>query len=103
LTHPRTQPSGNPIVWGARLVTILYFAWIRDRLGRSQDSIALPEGACSVHDVMRNLGLRDATYGAVFGADGGSIRCAVNQEFAGPEDRVQPGDELAFFPPVTGG
>ncbi|ACI49851.1 molybdopterin converting factor, subunit 1 [Gluconacetobacter diazotrophicus PA1 5] len=85
------------------MVTILYFAWLRDRLGRSGESIALPEGGCSVGELMQRLSVRDAAYGQVFGPDGGPIRCAVNQEFASHADHVGPGDELAFFPPVTGG
>ncbi|NVN10289.1 MoaD/ThiS family protein [Nguyenibacter vanlangensis] len=90
------------------MVTILYFAWLRDRLGRSTDSLAIPAQGCSVRDVMQALGQRDAALGALFGpasvpSGAGAIRCAVNQEFAGPDDPVRPGDELAFFPPVTGG
>ncbi|WP_456305458.1 molybdopterin converting factor subunit 1 [Gluconacetobacter johannae] len=85
------------------VITILYFAWLRDRLGRSSESMPLPEGVRFVGDVIRSLAERDGEYRAVFGLQGGAIRCAVNQEFAGPDDGVRDGDEVAFFPPVTGG
>ncbi|MBB2202473.1 molybdopterin converting factor subunit 1 [Gluconacetobacter tumulisoli] len=85
------------------MITILYFAWLRDRLGRSSESMPLPEGARCVGDVIRSLAGREGEYQAVFGTQGGVVRCAVNQEFASPEDGVRAGDEIAFFPPVTGG
>ncbi|GBQ29489.1 molybdopterin converting factor small subunit MoeD [Gluconacetobacter sacchari DSM 12717] len=87
------------------MVEILYFAWLRDRLGRSRETVALPGdgGSSSVRAIMDGLRRRGAAYEAVFGEEAGPIRCAVNQEFAALDSPVRAGDELAFFPPVTGG
>lgn len=86
------------------MVEILYFAWLRDRLGRSRETFVLPdEGEPSVRDIMDGLRRRGAAYEEVFAEDGSPIRCAINQEFAALDSPVRAGDELAFFPPVTGG
>ena len=56
----------------------------------------------TVGELVDHLAARDAAHAAAF-RDHKTIRCAVNQEFAAPSFRVRPGDEVAFFPPVTGG
>ena len=66
-------------------IRILYFALLRDALGRAQEELEVPE------DVTTVAGLREW------------LRAAVNQEMAEPDDAVKAGDEVAFFPPVTGG
>ncbi len=81
---------------------ILYFAWLRERLGLGEECLALPEGVSSVGTLIAWLRQRDDRYGAIF-AEGRLVRCAVNQEFAGPDTPLAGGDEVAFFPPVTGG
>ena len=83
-------------------VQILYFAWLRERTGRSSESLELPEGVSTVGTLMAWLGARDPAHAAAF-ANARLVRAAVNQEFAGTEAAVSPGDEIAFFPPVTGG
>jgi molybdopterin synthase sulfur carrier subunit len=83
-------------------IKILYFAWLRERVGLSEEDVDLPEGIGTVgalQDWLRGRSPRHAA-GLVTGM---TIRCAVNQEFAGPDETVRPGDEVAFFPPVTGG
>ena len=83
-------------------LTILYFAWLRERVGRSQEELHLPPGIRTVADLVTYLADRDAGYATAF-QNRRTIRCAVNQEFADPDAPVRPGDEIAFFPPVTGG
>jgi molybdopterin synthase sulfur carrier subunit len=83
-------------------VHILYFAWLRERTGRSEETLALPEGVSDVAGLVGWLGRRDAGFAAAF-KDTKLVRCAVNQEFATPDAAIAPGDEIAFFPPVTGG
>ena len=83
-------------------VQILYFAWLRERVGRSAEDIGLPADVRTVGALMAWLATRGDGYAAAFGTEN-KIRCAVNQEFGGPETPVKPGDEVAFFPPVTGG
>ncbi len=81
---------------------LLYFAWLRERLGRAEEEIALPSSVRTVGELMAWLGKREVPGGALFG-ESGVIRAAVNQELAGPETRLSEGDEVAFFPPMTGG
>jgi len=83
-------------------LTILYFAWLRERTGSAGEELRLPDGVETVGDLVDYLSARDARHAAAFG-NRKTIRCAVNQEFADPSFPVRPGDEVAFFPPVTGG
>ncbi len=83
-------------------LTILYFAWLRERVGRSQEELHLSPGIHTVADLVTYLADRGAGYATAF-QNRRTIRCAVNQEFADPDAAVHPGDEIAFFPPVTGG
>ena len=83
-------------------LTILYFAWLRERVGASEEQISLPAGVRTVGDLIAWLAERSPGHASAF-ANRRTVRCAVNQEFANPNARVGPGDEVAFFPPVTGG
>ena len=83
-------------------VTILYFAWLREQVGAGREEISLPEGVSTVAGLIAFLRAGSAAHDNAF-ANPQSIRCAVNQEFADPSAPVAPGDEVAFFPPVTGG
>jgi len=86
----------------ARTLHVLYFAWLRERVGVAEERIALPDGVATVADLVAWLRRRSPGHEAAF-AVARTVRCAVNQEFAGPEAKLSPGDEVAFFPPVTGG
>ncbi len=83
-------------------LTILYFAWLRERVGRSEEELDLPAGVRTVADLVAHLADRDPGYATAF-QNRRTVRCAVNQEFADPDAPIHPGDEIAFFPPVTGG
>ena len=83
-------------------LTILYFAWLRERTGMAQEELPLPDGVATVGALVDYLASRDAGHAAAF-LNRKTVRCAVNQEFADPSSEVRPGDEVAFFPPVTGG
>ena len=83
-------------------LTILYFAWLRERTGVSQESVAPPVGVDSIGELVAWLAERSPGHASAF-ANRRTVRCAVNQEFADAATRVGPGDEVAFFPPVTGG
>ncbi len=83
-------------------VHILYFAWLKDRLGQGEEQVALPDDVADVAGVRRWMRARGAVFEAVF-AEGGRVRAAVNQDFATDDAPVRAGDEIAFFPPVTGG
>ncbi len=85
-----------------RPVHVLYFAWLRERVGRSEQHVLLPDGVRSVGALIEHLAALGEGYADAF-AHRATLRCAVNQEIAGPDAAVAPGDEVAFFPPVTGG
>ncbi len=77
---------------------ILYFAGLRESIGTATESIELPVGVASVGALRDWLGARHPELLSTK-----NLRAAVNQRMAGPEAPVADGDEVAFFPPVTGG
>ena len=83
-------------------VAILYFAWLRERVGVSAETLVLPDGVATVAALIDLLAARGGGHAAAF-ANRRTIRCAINQEFAEPSAAIAGGDEVAFFPPVTGG
>jgi len=80
-------------------VKILYFASLKEALGMAGESVELPAGVATVG------ALRDWLVGCGREklASAKNLRCAVNQDMAGLDAPVREGDEIAFFPPVTGG
>lgn len=80
-------------------VQVLYFANLKESLGTPGEAVELPAGVATVG------GLRDwlVGQGREKLASARNLRCAVNQEMAGLDAAVADGDEVAFFPPVTGG
>jgi sulfur-carrier protein len=86
----------------ATLLHLLYFAWLRERVGMAEEAVPVPAGVATVGELVAWLAARGPGYRAAF-ANARTVRCAVNQDFASPETPVGPGDEVAFFPPVTGG
>ncbi len=83
-------------------VTILYFAWLRERIGTAREELTLPPEVETVANLVDFLAARGGGYAAGF-ANRRAVRCAINQEFAPTSASVHSGDEVAFFPPVTGG
>ncbi len=85
-----------------RSVRILYFARMREALGLSGEEAVLPDEVADVAGLMRWLASRGGVWQGEF--DGcRQIRAAVNQELVPDSAALQAGDEVAFFPPVTGG
>lgn len=80
-------------------VKVLYFASLKEALGMSGEEVELPVGVTTVGT------LRDWLVAQGRGklASAKNLRCAVNQNMAGLDATVKEGDEIAFFPPVTGG
>ncbi len=81
---------------------ILYFAWLRQRIGVESEDVSPPASVKTVAQLVAWLGERSAKHREAL-KDPSIVRVAVNQEYARPNDPVGPGDEVAFFPPVTGG
>ena len=84
------------------MVTVLYFARLREALGTGSEQIALPATGIDLATLQKTLVGRGGAWAQAFGQST-SIRAAVNQEMANPDTLVRDGDEVAFFPPVTGG
>lgn len=81
---------------------LLYFASVRQRLGKTEETLSVPDSVATVRDLAVYLTGLSPDYGAVF-CDLRTLCAAVNQVHAGPDARVGDDDEVAFFPPVTGG
>jgi molybdopterin synthase sulfur carrier subunit len=84
------------------MVKVLYFAKLREDLGKSAEELALPGDVTTVAALRAHLMARGGTWQSALG-QGKAVRVAVNQEMAEPATPVRAGDEVAFFPPVTGG
>jgi molybdopterin synthase sulfur carrier subunit len=82
-------------------VRLLYFAWVRERIGAAREEIEL-EAPLPLGTLVESLARRSAGHAEAL-SDRGPLRAAINQCFAGWEALVKPGDEVALFPPVTGG
>ena len=80
----------------------MYFAWVRERTGTGEEDVSLPGEVATIGALVAWLRARSPGHDAAF-ATPGLVRAAVNQVFAREETAVGPGDEVAFFPPVTGG
>ncbi len=81
---------------------ILYFAWLRAKIGTGAEDIALPAGVTDVAGLTAWLRARGGGYAEAL-ANESVVRVAVNQEYVGPDHPLAETDEVAFFPPVTGG
>jgi molybdopterin converting factor subunit 1 len=83
-------------------LVLLYFAWLRERVGVGEETLAVPSDVRDVAGLLAWQRGRSPAHAGAF-ADSRVVRCAVNQDFAGAEMLLHDGDEVAFFPPVTGG
>jgi molybdopterin synthase sulfur carrier subunit len=83
-------------------VKVLFFANLREQLGTGAEVIDLPDSASTVAGLRMHLMRRGGAWQNVL-ADMKVVRVAVNQDMAAATAPLNPGDEVAFFPPVTGG
>jgi molybdopterin synthase sulfur carrier subunit len=83
-------------------VKLIYFAWLRARIGYAEEEIDLPPGVKDVAGLLDWLRSRGSGYAEAV-RDLSVVRVAVNQNYVGLEHPVREGDEIAVFPPVTGG
>lgn len=81
---------------------LLYFAWLRARIGHAEEDLAVPAEVCDVAGLLLWLRGRGGNYAEAL-RDLSVVRVAVNQEYVGGAHPVRDGDEVALFPPVTGG
>lgn len=83
------------------MITVLYFAWMRERVGLSSEQVDLA-GMATVQDLIDHLRGRGEGYEAAF-ADMTSVRIALDQQMAHASSPLAEAREVAFFPPMTGG
>ena len=83
------------------MITVLFFAGLREAVGASSESLALPGGVATVAALRDHLAARGGQWEAL--AKAKNLRAAVNQDMVPLTTAIKDGDEIAFFPPVTGG
>ena len=84
------------------MMKLLYFSWVRERIGCDEEEITPPAGIDTVGALLAWLATRSPGYAAAL-ADRSALRVAVNQDYADDSHPVAAHDEVALFPPVTGG
>jgi molybdopterin synthase sulfur carrier subunit len=83
-------------------VKVLFFASLREQLGVAHEDVDLPGDSATVGALRAQLAGRGDVWRSAL-AEGKLLRVAVNQDMAGVAAALKSGDEVAFFPPVTGG
>ena len=83
-------------------VKVLFFAGLREQLGTAGEEVELPGGVSTVAGLRAHLRARGGNFEKMF-SEKALVRAAVNQDMVQPTSAIKAGDEVAFFPPVTGG
>jgi molybdopterin synthase sulfur carrier subunit len=81
---------------------IKYFSWVRDQIGVESENITLSNEITSVNDLLKYLKNKSEKHNKALG-DISVIRCAVNMEVVNLDFSIDDNDEIALFPPMTGG
>ncbi|KQP30150.1 molybdopterin synthase sulfur carrier subunit [Methylobacterium sp. Leaf469] len=81
---------------------LVYFAWVRERVGKAEEVVDLPGDLATVADLLRWLRGRGEEYAYAFEGDG-VVRVAIDRVHAKPDAPLAGASEIAFFPPMTGG
>lgn len=81
---------------------ILYFAWVREAIGRDAETVDPPVGVETIADLLDWLAARGGGYAEAF-EDRKRLRAAIDQDFVGLDAVIAGAREIAIFPPVTGG
>lgn len=85
-----------------RTLKLVYFAWVRERVGLTEEKVELPAEAQTVADLVRWLKTRGEGYEAAFENEA-IVRAAINHQHVKPDATIGDAREIAFFPPMTGG
>jgi molybdopterin synthase sulfur carrier subunit len=80
---------------------LVYFASLRERIGRGEEELDAPADVRSVADLIAWLSARDENYAAAF--EHGTARAAIDRRHVKPDAPIAGAKEIAFFPPMTGG
>lgn len=81
---------------------LVYFAWVRERVGKADEEVSLPEGIATIADLVRWLKTRGEEYEYAFENEE-IVRAAINHQHVTPDSSIAEAREIAFFPPMTGG
>ena len=84
------------------MVKLVYFAWVRERIGKAEETVELPATIVTVAELTAWLAARGPEYAAAF-ARPDVIRAAIDRAHVKPAAAIAGAREIAFFPPVTGG
>ncbi len=84
------------------MIKLRYFAWVRERIGRSEESLTPPDTVTTIAELIAWLKTQGAEYEAAF-AQADTIRAAIDMSHVEASAKIDAGAEVAFFPPVTGG
>jgi molybdopterin synthase sulfur carrier subunit len=85
-----------------QLLTVRYFAWVREKVGRAEETIEIPAGVATVGDLVGWLAARGPEYEDAFRRPG-VVRASLDHVHVKPAHAIMGAREIAFFPPVTGG
>lgn len=83
-------------------LTVLYFAWVRERIGQAEEVVTVPAEVATVADLVGWLAARGGGYAEAMAAPE-RLRAAIDQNFVGLDASLSGAREVAIFPPVTGG
>jgi molybdopterin synthase sulfur carrier subunit len=83
-------------------VKLLYFAWVREKIGKAEEVLDLPAGIATVADLVSWLKELGPEYAEAF-ARPGVVRAAIDRKHVQPASPIAGAREIALFPPVTGG
>jgi molybdopterin synthase sulfur carrier subunit len=81
---------------------LVYFAWVRERIGKAEEDIVLPKDVATVGDLLKWLSGRGEEYAHAF-ENPKVIRAAIDKSHVKPDTAIAGAREIAFFPPMTGG
>ena len=84
------------------MIKLIYFAWVRERIGRPEETVEVPAGVTTVNDLIDWLRTRGEEYEYAF-ENGALIRTAIDKVHTKHDMPLGNAREVAFFPPMTGG
>lgn len=81
---------------------LVYFAWVRERIGKPEEELAVPDSVATVRDLAAWLATRGEEYAYAF-ENPAVVRAAIDRKHVKPDTPIAGAGEIAFFPPMTGG